>query len=238
MNNLKTALKIEAQNKLNEFKQGLNNYKSIDEVLKLWQYNDLIPKTNKKEFQTFADLSIYLQSRKEKQLNKTLLKDLQQIELIEQAQDIEKITISIEWKKSKMWGNNPSAEAKVFYKNGICERFYSGSIGGCGYDKESTAVANSLNQCNSVLKLLYNAKNEALEGNYNHETNEVLTGYKSMKNHDLLGYGSGYGLLPSIEGGVGVSCYNAIFNKVGFNFKTLTSGKNFDVFVIEKTAKK
>lgn len=234
MNNLKTALKIEAQNRLNEFKQGLNNYKSIDEVLKLWQYSDLIPKSNKKQFETFADLSTYLQSRKQKQIEKNLLKELQQIDNIKNAKDFESITISIEWKKSKMWGNNPSAEAKINYTDNTRDIFKSGSIGGCGYDKESTAVANVINQCNSVLKLLYSVKNEVLEGKYNHETTEVLQGYEMPKNHSIFGYGSGYGILPSIEGGVGVSCYDTIFNKISFKFNKIAWGNTFDVFEVKR----
>ena len=55
-----------------------------------------------------------------------------------------------------------------------------------------------------------------------------------LKNHEVFGYGSGYGILPSFEGGVGVSCYDRIFNKIGYKFETIASGKNFDVFKITK----
>ena len=56
----------------------------------------------------------------------------------------------------------------------------------------------------------------------------------NLKNHDVFGYGSGYGVLPSFEDGVGVSCYDRIFNKIGYKFETLSSGKTFDVFRIIK----
>jgi hypothetical protein len=59
----------------------------------------------------------------------------------------------------------------------------------------------------------------------------------TAKNHEILGYGSGYGILPSIEGGVGVSCYPTIFKNVGFEFKTTASGKSFDAYSIEKIKK-
>jgi hypothetical protein len=55
-----------------------------------------------------------------------------------------------------------------------------------------------------------------------------------VSNHNLFGYGSGYGLTPSIEGGVGVSCYPGIFDKLGYKFETIASGKTFDVFAITK----
>lgn len=56
----------------------------------------------------------------------------------------------------------------------------------------------------------------------------------TVKNHELFGYGSGYGILPSLEGGVGVSCYPKIFQKIGFKFNTIASGKTFDVFTVTK----
>jgi hypothetical protein len=132
--------------------------------------------------------------------------------------DIESITINIDWKKSQMWGNNPQAEAKQILKSGLHTYFNSCRVVGSGYDKESTAVAEALNQCNGVLKLLYTIKENNI----------------TEKNANLFGYGSGYGILPRIEKGVGVSCYNSIFNKVGFKFYTLSSGKTFDVYKIEK----
>jgi len=94
----------------------------------------------------------------------------------------------------------------------------SGSIGGCGYDKLSTAVAECLNQVNAVLRPLYLMKDK----------------HTGKKNHEYLGYGSGYGILPNFEGGVGVSCYPRIFENVGYEFKTIASGKTFDVFTITK----
>ncbi len=96
----------------------------------------------------------------------------------------------------------------------------SGSIDGYGYDKQSTAVANCLNQIDEILKMLYTIKNDNID----------------KENRDLLGYGSGYGLTPSIEGGVGVSCYPYIFSKLGYEFKTIASGKTFDVYTITKKA--
>jgi len=124
-----------------------------------------------------------------------------------------------------MWGSNPNAECWYSFTNneGNYHSGYvtSGSIGGCGYDKQSTAVANCLNQINEILKPLYDLKNNQLEPT-------------EKNNHEIFGYGSGYGILPTIEGGVGVSCYNAIFNKIGFEFKCTASGKNFDVYTISK----
>ena len=144
----------------------------------------------------------------DKQLNSSL-------ELFKMSfEPINELTITIEWKRSQIWGANPNAST---YLNGWIE---SGSIGGCGYDKESTAVARVLNQIHYFKHLMYTIKNKP----------------KNLKlsNRDLFGYGSGYGLLPYFEGGVGCSCYPRIFEKLGYSFKNISSGKSFDVYRIEK----
>jgi hypothetical protein len=217
MKNLIDKLTADNQSKLNDFTNDLNNINNLDEILNKWYYKELIPKTNKKVF-TIETIKPYLIERKNKQLNKQLAKDIKKINTISNGKEFESIIINVEWKKSYMWGYNPRAEARVYYKDHSGNYFDSGSIGGCGYDKLSTAVANSLNQVNGLLKLLYDLKDKNI----------------TVNNHEFFGYGSGYGLLPYFEGGVGVSCYNTIFNKLGYEFKQITSGKSFDVFQISK----
>jgi hypothetical protein len=72
---------------------------------------------------------------------------------------------------------------------------------GCGYDKQSTATAGVLNQHQTILKRLYAARDAEMTG----------------ENRAVLGYGSGYGLPPYFEGGVGVSCHVKILEKIGFS---------------------
>ena len=69
-----------------------------------------------------------------------------------------------------------------------------------------------------LLKLLYRAKNKATD----------------QRNRDLIGYGSGYSMLPSFEGGVGVSCYYQILEYIGLKFTHVANGKTFDVYKISK----
>lgn len=54
---------------------------------------------------------------------------------------VKSITISIEWKKSRTWGNNPHAIAEIRYQDGSFERKAGYTASGCGYDKESTVIA-------------------------------------------------------------------------------------------------
>lgn len=235
MKNLIKAIETEQKNRLEDFIFEINavtDFKGLD----TWKYNDLMPKSKKislyemqcKVVGGLDALKSYLISRKQKAIYKSIEREVNKVKAVYSSGKLLEVKISVEWKRSQMWGSNPSAEcwASFINKDGNHDSIYvtSGSIGGCGYDKLSTSVANCLNQVNAVLKPLYHLKDEQLA-------------ISEKKNHDILGYGSGYGILPSIEGGVGVSCYPAIFNKIGMDFKNIASGKTFDVFTITaKTA--
>ena len=91
-----------------------------------------------------------------------------------------------------------------------------------GYDKESAAIADALNQDAAVMRELYNLAEQALAVN--------------VKYRDFIGYGSGYNVVPYFEGGVGVSCFWAIFEKMGFVVRSAGSGRAFDCWVLERRA--
>ena len=122
------------------------------------------------------------------------------------------INISVEWHKSRTWGNCPRVEVRTN------DGYYTGSASGCGYDKESAAVAQALNQSASVLKALYDMKEQNIE----------------KHSHDVLGYGSGYGIRPYFEGGVGISCFRSIFERLGYKWECTGSGKTFDVYKVSR----
>lgn len=152
------------------------------------------------------------ESNKNSQLNKDLLK----IEKAKQAGDVQLIVINVEWTKSR-WGMNPKAEIDVHTTDKRVYHYQSSRVSGCGYDKESTAIAEALNKSPEVLKLLYSLK----------ESNTDKT------NDKLYGYGIS-GVLPYFDGGVGVSCYNKNFKSIGFDFKGVAHGKQYDVYQIIK----
>lgn len=214
MKTLFNSINEEYQKRMSDFVNSINETENFD----TWYYNELMPKGNKKQFSSTEEKRDYLKARKQAKLSKDLSKEIAKVETILNSEVPELITVSIEWKKNKTWGSNPSATAKASYKNGTCQYFESGSISGCGYDKESTAFANSVNQINGLLRSMYEMKQNSEEEN----------------NHKLFGYGSGYGLLPYFEGGVGVSCYYGIFEKIGFKLEKTASGKTFDVWTISK----
>ncbi len=221
MKHLIKAIETEQKARLESFINDINlltERKQLD----TWQYNDLLPKGKIAIGMSFDSLKSYLISRKEKAIYKAIEREVKKITAVNNVGELLSVKISVEWKRSAIWGANPKAECWAQFINAKGEQdsvyVVSGSIGGCGYDKLSTAVAEVLNQVNAVLKPLYQLKDQN----------------PTAKNGELLGYGSGYGILPSFEGGVGVSCYPRIFEKIGCSFNTVASGKTFDVFSISK----
>lgn len=228
MKNLIKAIETEQKKRLEDFIFEINQLTELKQ-LNTWHYNDLLPKGKDVSNFSFNALKGYLIMRKEKAIYKAIEREANKIKTVFAAGMLIDVKISMEWKRSRMWGNNPSAECWYTCKDadGQFKHGYvvSGSIGGCGYDKGSTAVAKCLNQINEVLKLLYVKKDKSHKSAVTNE-NDL--------NRTLFGYGSGYGILPSIEGGVGVSCYPRIFESLGYKFTTQASGKTFDVYTITK----
>lgn len=77
---------------------------------------------------------------------------LDRIERADNGGKVTEIHISVDWKKSRTWGSNPTAEVWLTYDGGekIGGTAYakSASIGGCGFDKRSAAVSVALSNLN------------------------------------------------------------------------------------------
>ena len=223
MEKLKELVKKENNKQLKKALVDLRKAKK-SELINLWYYNEKltarqIEKLNDKELTTTKAKEI-IKNKIIKEYDKRINKALTKIETIQKAnEDITSINISIKWVKSQTWGYNP--HATITTSNGDITE---GRASGCGYDKESTSISDALNKNNDILKLLYTAKNKKMT-------------FKNNNNHDLLGYGSGYGVLPYFEGGVGASSLMNIFRKLGYNvteYHTNTS----DFYTITKRGRK
>lgn len=134
-------------------------------------------------------------------------KELAKIEAERAQKPVKSITINIEWKKSRTWGNNPRCEAAVHFHDGTFERSPVYTCSGCGYDKESTVIADVFN---AYLK--YKLHKSGMV--------EAEKPYGMRCTADWKYY----------EGGVGTSCYYRIAEFIGGTFKNLASGKTFDVY--------
>lgn len=168
-----------------------------------------------KKWITRRELVEYTSKRIKRKCEKMLCSDLELLEQIAKTERPEKFTIHVEWVKNPYWGNNPHAE--VITKN---EKYF-GSASGCGYDKQTTAIAEAANQSLQILKILCSKKELELRKG------------KTGKNRDIIGYGSGSYAIPKLEGGVGISSFKNIFESCGYEWNDY-SGESYDMYIITK----
>ena len=129
-----------------------------------------------------------------------------QIEAKKNQPKVAEIVISIEWKKSRMYGDNPHCEAKVYFEDGSSTRSKTYKASGCGYDKESTVISDVFND---------------------------YLAYKlfELDNVTSLPYGiQTKTIKPYYEGGIGTSCYYDIAKTIGGKFEKVASGKTYDAY--------
>ena len=140
-------------------------------------------------------------------------KKLEKLTKIEQAEDIEQIRISVEWKNSRAWGSNPHVVLSAYSSNNCYDAKAKAS--GCGYDKESQAIAEALNSICGIRKLLI----------------EKLDYINEKKPYGI----NQYGIIPAFSGGVGTKCFTSFFKDIGWKV-TEMHGKTYDSYVIVKEA--
>lgn len=145
-------------------------------------------------------------------------KENARIEAEKNQKPVKKITITIEWRKSRTWGSNPKCEAQIHFKDGSWGSSPVYTCSGCGYDKESTVIADVFND---YLKYkLWQLTPEQLKGG-----NGSLDPGKAPYGIHLYSDNR-----PHFGGGIGTSCYPAIAKYIGGEFENVASGKTFDVF--------
>lgn len=150
-----------------------------------------------------------------KETKKQLDKELKELEKVENNHKIfDNLYIQISSKKTNM-----GYQFKATITDGF-ETIEGRYTGGWGYDKLSSAIAEVLNEYLPLKELLYNYKEKYLFENKLTQAN----------NREIFGYGSGYGILPYFECGVGVSSYYKIFNTIGLEFKQV----NDTLYIITK----
>ena len=162
--------------------------------------------------------------RMEKAIDKEIAATLEKLEKIENAPDLQYISINVSYTKNATWGYNPTVTANT--NNGTT----TGYASGCGYDKESAAVARAFNSSPAILKVLYTLKENALAAG---ESDYSKTACTHVDNRDIVGCGSGYSVIPYFEGGVGVGCFWDILKKAGFSTRC-NYGKHENLYRIYK----
>jgi phenylpyruvate tautomerase PptA (4-oxalocrotonate tautomerase family) len=152
----------------------------------------------------------------ERQQAKKEAKEIARIAAEKAQKPVKKITISIEWKKSATWGANPHCTASVHFKDGSYEDSPVYKASGCGYDKESTVIADVFN---AYLKYKLWEKPEVDE----------------KAPYGLYLRGRGDNRYVSYNGGVGTNCYYNIAEYIGGKFTRVATGKTYDAYTYTET---
>ncbi|MFA5196043.1 MAG: hypothetical protein WC401_09635 [Bacteroidales bacterium] len=153
---------------------------------------------------------------------------------------VKRIKITIDWVRSYTWGNNPHLEAEVYYHDGGYDSMTS-KCSGCGYDKESTVIADVFNHFLKYklwTKPYAELRNGDASNNYSSNggriediaKNPIPYGITSGRYETRLGNIIEH---RGFSGGIGTSCYYAISQFIGGTFKNIASGKRYDVFEYE-----
>ena len=179
-----------------------------------WHLKQFISAHNFWDYPTEKKIE-YLVKRINKKYDAELYEKIQRVDLLGVSGEIEKIIINVEWTKSRTWGANPTANVCVDFASGMRET-YAGTASGCGYDKESAAIASALNQCDAFIALLFEVEKNDPDGK--------IYGYSNSKKR----------YFPHLSGGVGVSCYPSVFAAAGFEWNKTGWGKMFDCYSITK----
>jgi hypothetical protein len=156
----------------------------------------------------------------QKQANKELRKQnriaaklLARITSERNQKPVKEMTISITWAKSRMWGYNPLANARVQYKDGTCSNF-TAKCSGSGYDKESTVVAEIFNDTLRYKLWAISEDQSKADG----DSEKRPYGVRITEDY------------RSFSGGIGMSCYPSIAEYIGGKLDHVASGETFDVW--------
>ena len=192
--------------------------KFYDEITKVGKMEIATKAMSKKEIKDFIDSQVnHYGLTIEKNYRKICNKLTEEDNLIyskKNQKPVQEIIISIEWKKSAMWGYNPRAESKVSFFDGTFERRSGYTCSGCGYDKESTVIAQIFNDF--LIYRLYN-----LQGRKKAIEKIPYGAYVDFKKNWIR-----------FNGGVGTSCYYGLSEALGGSFERVSSGDSFDVFKV------
>ena len=174
-------------------------------------------------------INFYITDLRKQQLKdgKITLEKVQQIAIKKASKEMEKQTAKKIEKVKNIYAtieNMEDIKIIVQHKKGNWGYQYKATLttdtlriegkytGGWGYDKLSTALAEVLNQYQPLMKLMYNYIDDKM----------FEEGALTINNHKVLGYGSGYGILPYFESGVGVSSFYKIFDNLGLKLTQVT----------------
>lgn len=161
-----------------------------------------------------------------RQIKKRITKQHAEVEAQITQKPVKELKINIEWARSRTWGWNPKAEVWVTYQDGSGDYAKGFTASGCGYDKESTVIADIFNKF--LRYKLYQP----------HKYNGIHNGEPTKHPYGVYYYDGHIGEIretyiskPSYNGGVGTSCYYEIAKFIGGKFENIANGKAFGAFL-------
>lgn len=211
--NIRKAIADHEAETLGKFNQEIET-KTAADILASWylkQYTT--PKTleaiknTAPEEKPAADILAKMKAKKAREEAKNTAKRLEALALAESCKLPESVNISVEFTRSRTWRSIPHATITAE------QRRTFGTASGCGYDKESAAIASAMNQNSEVMRILYD--------------------------HAESGKGFPYSVhtfagLPSFDGGCGVSCFRSVFEACGYEWRQVGNGKTFNAYAITR----
>ena len=135
---------------------------------------------------------------------KRLKADMAKLRAAIKADDPGDITIAVSWIRSRTWGANPAVVVSAGRET------TDGSASGCGYDKESAAVAAAMNKNASIRRLWCSFAECGFK-----------FPYSMVCDNDSP--------IPFMDGGCGMSSVRAVFEALGYNWYE-HHGKAFDYY--------
>lgn len=182
-------------------------------ALDSWYYRDMMTPAALKTAQALDGAALLPDAVKVKMLarfNRGNEKDraakLEKLARAEYASLPRSVSVSVEWHKSAMWGYNPAAQVRAW------NTVTTGTASGCGYDKQSAAIADAFNNNPEIMRILYEHAEKG--GSFPYSV------------HVFAG-------VPVFDGGCGVSCFRSVFAACGYTWRDVASGKTFDAYTLE-----
>ena len=204
MNNLLNSLRLEGKKELEKVVKDIEagNVNTINFYITDLRKQQL--KDGKITLEKVQQIAI---KKATKEIKKQTAKKMDQVKNIyATTEGMEDINIIVQHKKT-----NLGYQYKAILATDTI-RIEGKYTGGWGYDKLSSAIAEVLNQYKPLMELMYNYIDNKMWDE----------GTLTINNREVLGYGSGHGILPYFESGVGVSSFYKIFDNLGLKLTQVT----------------
>lgn len=160
------------------------------------------------------------QRAEERKAVREAVKFQKEVDEVKAQPKLESLTITIEWKKSKMWGMNPHATGEAITKDGF-RLVGTAKASGCGYCKRSTVIADLFNQF--LRHKLYDS--------------DVLARLAKKKPYGISFPKDGQNWLPCFEGGIGEGCYRQISEAIGGTWEHVAHTDSVEVYQYKEIKK-